>query len=355
VYVLGWGGHKVGVETIDPRTWQAVGKVRRLTDGTTDENSPSVSADRSRLVFASLIANRALYELPVDSNRGKVTGPLRRLNSNEADSYAQSISIDGKKVAFVSDRTGSWEIFAEDLPSGQERALTTGGKGKWFALITRDGDLVAWKVDYIDRAIFATPFSGGTAVKLCADCGVPDAWSADRKYLVFNQRRSGRRYVGLWDVATGAPREYMEDPQLGLRVSSISDDGKWIAFSAFHNEQDFTIYVAPFSPDRSPPRSEWIPIPHSPWAHPNPCWSPDGSLLYFSSDQDGYSCIWAERLNPSTKLPQGEPFAVQHFHSSSLRLVAPSFTNPVALAFDKIVLSLASRSGGIWMMKLKEE
>jgi Tol biopolymer transport system component len=155
-------------------------------------------------------------------------------------------------------------------------------------------------------------------------------------------------------VSTGVGREFLQDPQLGLRVRSISDDGKWIAFLAFRNDRDFSMFVAPFSPDRPPPQSEWIAIPHSPKAHPNPRWSPDGNLLYFSSEQDGYACIWAERLDPATKRPRGEPFAVQHFHAASLRMLAPSFIEPVALAADKIVLSLKSSSGGIWMLKLQD-
>ena len=77
-------------------------------------------------------------------------------------------------------------------------------------------------------------------------------------------------------------------------------------------------------------------------------------MLYFSSEQDGYACIWAEHLDPATKHPRGEPFAVQHLHSSSLKMVEPSFSSPIALAFDKIVLSLKSRSGEIWMLKLQD-
>ena len=77
-------------------------------------------------------------------------------------------------------------------------------------------------------------------------------------------------------------------------------------------------------------------------------------MLYFSSEQDGYACIWAERLEPRTKHPLGEPFAVQHFHSPSLKMAAPSFWDPVALASDKIILSLTSRSGEIWMLKLED-
>jgi hypothetical protein len=161
--------------------------------------------------------------------------------------------------------------------------------------------------------------------------------------------------VGLLDVVSGARSEYMQDPQLGLRVRSISDDGKWIAFAAFRTDRDFTLYVAPFSPGRPPLKSEWIRIPHSSRAHPNPRWSPDGSILYFSSEQDGYDCIWAERLDPATKHPRGEPFEVRHFRDTALRMVSPSFYQPIALAFDKIVISLESRSGEIWMLKLQTE
>jgi len=353
--MLNWAGPRTGVVTIDPRTWQAVGEPRPLAAGTTHENSPSLSKDGGRLVFASLTGNPALYELPIEADHGKASGAIRRLTSDEAQNTARSISADGKRMAFVSTRSGSEEIWAKDLATGLERELTFGGTEKWFPLITRDGELVAWKMNDIgDHRTFATPFAGGAPAQICADCGAPDAWSGDRKFLLFNQRKSGRLFEGLLEVATGSRSEYMQDPQLGLRVSSISYDGKWIAFEAYRTDRDFAMYVAPFSPVRPPPPSEWVRIPHSAEAHPNPCWSPDGNMLYFSSEQDGYACIWAERLDPVTKHPRGEPLAVQHFHSTSLKMVAPSFGDPIALAFDKIVLSLESRSGEIWMLKLHD-
>jgi Tol biopolymer transport system component len=349
-----WDGRRNGVVTIDPRTEQTVGEPRRLTTGTTDEDSPSLSKD-GHLVFSSLTGNSALYELPLDANRGKAVGAPQRLTPDEADNYAQSISADGKRMVFTSSRTGSFEIWGKDLATGQERALTTGGRPKEFPQITRDGQTVAWKTPEIrDRAIFATPFAGGAAVQLCADCGAPDAWTPDGKFLLFDQRRSGRLFEGLLQAATGARSDYLVDAQLGLMVSSISGDGKWVAFAAFRTDRDFTMYVAPFSPERPPPPSEWIRIPHSPKAHPNPRWSPDGNLLYFSSEQDGYSCIWAERMDPVTQHPRGEPFAVQHFHATSLKMVAPDFYYPIALASDKIVLSLMNRSAGLWMLRLQD-
>ena len=37
-----------------------------------------------------------------------------------------------------------------------------------------------------------------------------------------------------------------------------------------------------------------------------PFWSPDGNLLYFLSSRDGFLCLWAQWLDPSTKHPLGD-------------------------------------------------
>jgi Tol biopolymer transport system component len=44
--------------------------------------------------------------------------------------------------------------------------------------------------------------------------------------------------------------------------------------------------------------------------------SPDGNTMYFTSNRDGFICVWALRLDPKTKRPLGAPFAIQHFHGS---------------------------------------
>jgi hypothetical protein len=60
------------------------------------------------------------------------------------------------------------------------------------------------------------------------------------------------------------------------------------------------------------------------------------------------------RLDPVTKKPHGNLFAVQHFHTPSQSMTAPSPRYPVAIGRDKIVVSLEERSGGIWMLSLKD-
>jgi hypothetical protein len=82
-----------------------------------------------------------------------------------------------------------------------------------------------------------------------------------------------------------------------------------------------------------------------------PSWSPDGNLLYFFSDRDGFRCLWAQSLDRLTKRPAGVPLAVYHFHRS--RQSPRGFGPQNAVARDKVVLSLLETTGNIWTTTLE--
>ena len=84
-----------------------------------------------------------------------------------------------------------------------------------------------------------------------------------------------------------------------------------------------------------------------------PRWSPDGSLLYFLSERDGFRCLWAQRLDPATKHAVGLPRGIHHFHRSRLaNLMADTGQIGLAVTSDKIYLSLEEVTGNLWMTKL---
>jgi len=66
-----------------------------------------------------------------------------------------------------------------------------------------------------------------------------------------------------------------------------------------------SIRVAPFRPGVKP--ENWITVAAANTENDKPRWSPDGRTLYFTSLRDGFRCIWAQGLNPITKIPSGEP------------------------------------------------
>ena len=81
-----------------------------------------------------------------------------------------------------------------------------------------------------------------------------------------------------------------------------------------------------------------------------PQWSLDSRLLYYYSDRDGRFCVWAQHIDPHNGHPDGEPFPV--WRPDKVRRSISGVSIPLmgmAIAPDRIVLSLAEISGNIWM------
>jgi hypothetical protein len=100
------------------------------------------------------------------------------------------------------------------------------------------------------------------------------------------------------------------------------------------------------------PEESWIPITDGKGLDREAAWSPDGNLLYFLSDRDGFRCIWAQRLQPATKRPVGEPSAVLHFHHArrSLRAVGNNVgAIGLSVAKGRLVFALGDVTGNIWL------
>ncbi|HUB82432.1 MAG TPA: protein kinase [Bryobacteraceae bacterium] len=333
---------------IDAATGCATGKPERLTGVTGDAYSPAVSK-QGQVVFSVMNGPVNLYNLPLDANRGKPKQNLERLSAEPGLNFAQSISADGTRLVYTSNRVhDTFQVWGRDFSTGREHALTEGGLIKSDAAISPDGRMVVWRSD----GAFVTPFDGGPTQPVCTDKLMVRTWSADGKYLLDDQSSVGS--IGLIEFATGKTSTYLQKPGRELRPVSISSDGNWMAFTEFRNAVDYTVYVAPFAPDHAPAEAEWVRVLSSPQVHPDPHWSPDGNLLYFSSDRDGYNCLWAIRLNPGNKHPVGALFPVEHFHTPALRLEAPSLRYPaIALGPGRMVVSMSERSAGIWMLKLE--
>jgi eukaryotic-like serine/threonine-protein kinase len=85
-------------------------------------------------------------------------------------------------------------------------------------------------------------------------------------------------------------------------------------------------------------------------------WSPDGNMLYFLSERDGFRCIRAQRLDPKSKHPVGMPLDIYHFHHARLSLM--TIVDPVWIslhvAVDKAVFAIQEVTGNIWTTELPE-
>ena len=94
---------------------------------------------------------------------------------------------------------------------------------------------------------------------------------------------------------------------------------------------------------------DWIPVTDGENLDDKPRWSPDGNLIYFTSERDGFRCIWAQRLDRALKRPAGAPFSVHHFHTSRRSLMNVGLGPlEISVARNALVFNLGERTANIW-------
>jgi len=130
-----------------------------------------------------------------------------------------------------------------------------------------------------------------------------------------------------------------------LCCGRFSPDDAWIIF------WDGTLgrsYIARFQDESPLEESGWIAMGG------NGGWSPDGQLVFYGSSQDGYLCIWAQRLDPATKRPIAQPFAVFHSHNARISLANQNDWT-LAIGPDKMLFNMGELTGNIWMAEWKQQ
>ncbi len=354
---------------ISPKRWKVLGRPERITAGTGAELQGSASV-MGRLAFSSVVRNLDIWSLPVEANRAKVTGELRHLTHDPADDFNPTVSTDGKKMAFEFSRTGKRLVWAQDLETGEETLLSSAPSVEDYPAISVDGSKVVYGIAGRSpgehSSAHVVPFAGGSPELVCNACAPPFSWSSDGNWLLY---RGPPGAVGKVSVLRMDSREQfvlLQHPQHRLFNPRFSPGDGEIAFHAVIHAgpvERTRVFVVPFRypmrPDRAaeagcaaPPESDWIPVAEGSM----PQWSPDGNLIYLLSARDGFLCIWAQRLNPTTKRPTGSPVPVYHSHAAnrSFSNVDPVDYAAMSVARDKILFTQAEMAANIWMAERQE-
>lgn len=132
---------------------------------------------------------------------------------------------------------------------------------------------------------------------------------------------------------------------------SLSPDERWLAFTD-RSEGIIRVKVAPFLRDTLVPRDRWIAVTPANTTANGPRWSPDGGLLYFTSDRDGWTCIYAEPIDRQTGHPAGEAFPVWHFHDARRSLTnLPLPIRGLAVSQARLIATVSESAGNIWLAR----
>ena len=337
---------------------RVAGDPEQLTSVTGFATSPSASGN-GRLVFASAVHSANIWTVPIDTDRIQVKGDLGSVTHVDGiRDDSPSVSRDGTAIAFFAGRT----IAIKNLVTEQETELAPAPFIQLGTppIITPDGSSVAfysWRPGKTEADLYLVPAAGGAPRRVCENCGTPKGFSSDGTRLLIQNGSFGSAFdrIALLDVATGKYSIVLSDPQHALWNAYYSWDDKWVVFLMQTGGERFRIYITPAADHKPAGPDHWIQVTDGQYHDDHAQFSPDGNTIYFTSDRDGYTCIWAVKLDPTTKRPLGDPFPVQHFHHSHkiYRGVSAPNDMEVSVARDKIVTNLDEFRSDIWMIELE--
>lgn len=347
---------------LSARDWRLTKPPDQLTFGTGKITSASVS-ESGAVVFGSTSAQTRLWSLALEGGKGRAEKTFATLPSSGEIDYDPSLSDTGK-LANLSQKFGKWNVWLTDLASGKQTWLANakGNIATLSVLVNRAGSRVAYTTCPGERSmctIFTVAATGGTPEKVCDACGQLRSWSSDGRVMASQQPVSEgpnwiRFRINRIDAASGQTTILTDKPGTFLFAPDLSPDGNWVVFQARPAPvSDFEqLFVAPADQSDPVAPSRWIALTDLQHFDANPQWSRDGKMVYFMSNRDGFTCLWALRVDAVTKRPAGRPFAVQHFHGTPRHhTLYPSFS----VGPDRIVISLDQVQGDLWMMHLPEE
>jgi Tol biopolymer transport system component len=206
---------------------------------------------------------------------------LTRMKGDDRD---PAWSPDGRQIAFISNRTGAWQVYIMEADGSNQSQVTNTDKNVNYPEWTVDGGGIYYSLDDTKGSSIHLIHPDGTndRVLLQSQTGESNRYpnpSPDGKKIVFS-RFGGDQDSGIWVMnADGTGLRLLQTGPLHYPV--WSPDGKLIAMDGEPAGCKFDIYVMDADGTGL----------HAVTDHPDGCgaynkkpsWSPDGSQILFAS------------------------------------------------------------------------
>jgi Tol biopolymer transport system component/DNA-binding winged helix-turn-helix (wHTH) protein len=235
------------------------GSPQWLSESGNSAQYPAFSLHGNRLAWVRNTDNTDIFRIAINS-KTEVKEQSANLIPSTAIETSPRYSPDGKRIAFVSNRSGSDEIWV------------SGSEG--------------------ENPVRLTSFRGPLV-------GSP-SWSPDSRQIVFDCRPEGNADIFTISSEGGQPRRLTTDMAEDI-VPSWSRDGRWIYFTSNRSGR-LQVWKIPADGEEAIQVTEQGGF--------DPVESPDGQWLYFTADR-GSSAIWRMATN------SGKEMSVFDFHQKN--------------------------------------
>jgi Tol biopolymer transport system component len=297
------------------------GPAEPLTVGPGMSYVPTVSAS-GRIALSRFKWVIHLWDVALDSATGKALGPPRRITGDASPKFSLALARDGDLLAYstwagpIGSRRA--EIRLNNRATGEEIVpiSVSATTASLHPRLSPDGSLLSWRYRTDGRRItYVAPTKEPVGRELCEGCAVVDFFSDGSEVLVDWGRRLSRLRI-----ADGQETPILEmEEGRALLDTDLSRDDHWLAIQTGEPGGRVAISVVPLREFPVAPE-EWVEIAGRDTWVGAPRWSRDGRTLYYLSDRDDFTCVWAQSLDPDTKEPVGDPFPVVHAHASSMKM-----------------------------------
>jgi serine/threonine protein kinase len=230
-----------------------------------------------------------------------------------------TFSPDGETIAYVSDRTGNFEIFLKQISGGPDINITNNAADDVQPAFSPDGKQIAfissrlgaselryegYDLPPIGGDIWVMPALGGSARRI-AEAGNFPSWSTDGSAILYTSGPALAQKIYRVSASGGVPQEIIPKftnvtPRF-LLYPSYSSDGKWIVFEAdgstsFGGPRSICVMKADGGDFQNVASGQ------------RPAWSADSNSLIYSSAEAGKNfSLWRVSFDLSQGKLSGPP------------------------------------------------
>jgi Tol biopolymer transport system component len=155
---------------------------------------------------------------------------------------------------------------------------------------------VALHVESGSNDIWTYDLARGTLTRITFQAGEDESpvWTMDGRKVIFTGNVGNEPRGIYWKNGDGSG----EQEQLAIitnhaHLSSVSRDGKWLAYTLYESESRADIYLLPLSGDRKP--QVYL---KTPFNEREAKFSPDGRWMAYASDESGRDEVYVQTFPP---------------------------------------------------------